>query len=81
MAVATPPGSAIIEVIIPIIICAMLGLFIYFIPTFIANKKQHLQKTSILILNIFLGWTFIGWVVALIWATLQEKKSNIDKIE
>ena len=81
MAAATPAGSSIIGVIIPIIIWGILGLFIYFIPTFIANKKQHLQKTSILILNIFLGWTFIGWVVALIWATLQDKKSNTNKIE
>ncbi|MBQ3021977.1 MAG: superinfection immunity protein [Clostridia bacterium] len=49
-----------------------LGIFVYFIPSFIANKKQHTQKTGILLLNIFLGWTFIGWVVALIWANLKD---------
>ena len=25
-------------------------------------------------LNLFLGWTFIGWVVALIWCYSEDKK-------
>ncbi len=54
--------------IIPIILWAVLGLALYLLPTIVAYKKEHLQKTAILILNIFLGWTFIGWVVALIWS-------------
>jgi hypothetical protein len=27
----------------------------------------------IALLNLFLGWTFIGWVVALVWAALPVK--------
>lgn len=54
--------------IIPIIIWGCLILSIYFIPSFVAAKRNHIQKKSILILNIFLGWTLIGWVVALVWA-------------
>lgn len=65
--------GGIIPIIIPIVILGLLGLFIYFIPSLVANKRQHIQKTSILLLNIFLGWTFVGWVVALIWATLKDK--------
>ena len=73
MATAQASGGSIIGVIIPIIIWGALALFVYFIPSFVAHKKQHIQKTSILLLNIFLGWTFIGWVVALIWANLKDK--------
>ena len=62
-------------IFVPIIIFGIIGLFFYFIPSYIAQKRQHAQKTPILILNIFLGWTFIGWVIALIWATLNDKKS------
>ena len=51
------------------------GLAIYFIPAFIAYKRQCLQKVSILLLNIFLGWTFIGWVIALIWANMKDKNN------
>jgi nucleoside permease NupC len=55
---------------------ALIGLSIilgfYFIPTFAAGYLNHRQFTGILILNILLGWTFIGWVAALIWAVLKD---------
>ena len=40
----------------------------YFLPTFIASRRNHPNGNSIALLNIFLGWTFIGWLVALIWS-------------
>jgi hypothetical protein len=33
----------------------------------IALTRHHLNAGPIAILNIFLGWTFVGWVVALVW--------------
>lgn len=47
-------------------------VIIYFLPTIIGRNKEN--STSILMLNLFLGWTFIGWVVALVWATSKDKK-------
>jgi Superinfection immunity protein len=41
---------------------------IYFLPAFIASKRNHRQTTAIALLNLFLGWTFVGWVAALVWA-------------
>ena len=38
---------------------------LYFLPFLIATQRKHHQQNSILILNLFLGWTFIGWVIAL----------------
>ena len=40
----------------------------YFFPFLIALKRDHVDSTAIFVLNLFLGWTFIGWVVALVWA-------------
>ena len=40
----------------------------YFLPAFVANVRQHRNATAILVLNLFLGWTFIGWVGALVWS-------------
>jgi hypothetical protein len=37
---------------------------IYFIPTIIAAVRSH-QGASVFVMNLFLGWTLIGWVVAL----------------
>ncbi len=40
----------------------------YFLPTIIAFARSKRDTGSILLLNFFLGWTMIGWVVALVWA-------------
>ncbi len=50
----------------------ILALSIYFLPSIIGRK--HRNFSSILLLNLFLGWTFIGWIVSLIWAVSKEKK-------
>ncbi|MFP5277486.1 MAG: superinfection immunity protein [Acidobacteriota bacterium] len=41
----------------------LIGL--YFLPAIVAAIRQTHNATGILLLNIFLGWTVIGWVVAL----------------
>jgi hypothetical protein len=40
----------------------------YFLPTIIALARSKRDITAILLLNLFLGWSVIGWVVALVWA-------------
>ena len=52
---------------------------VYFIPALIATKRDHPQKSAILIINILLGWTFLGWVIALVWAILKQEP-NIEKL-
>jgi hypothetical protein len=45
------------------------GFFVmYFLPSIIALARNKRDITAILLLNFFLGWTMIGWVVALVWA-------------
>jgi hypothetical protein len=40
----------------------------YFIPTLVALMRRHSNAAPVVLLNLFLGWTFIGWVVALVWS-------------
>jgi hypothetical protein len=40
----------------------------YWLPTIIAVARQTHSALGVAVLNFFLGWTVIGWVVALIWA-------------
>lgn len=40
----------------------------YFLPTIIAIVRKKPNAGAILILNFFLGWTFVGWIVSLVWA-------------
>lgn len=44
------------------------GVFFYLLPTGIAWERKHPSSTSILLLNLLLGFTVIGWFAALIWA-------------
>jgi hypothetical protein len=41
---------------------------LYFLPALIASSRHVHERVAITLLNVFLGWTFIGWIVALIWA-------------
>jgi len=52
---------------------------LYFAPTFVAMGRGHSQTLPIGLLNLFLGWTVLGWVVALVWAFIrgQERASPL----
>jgi len=43
-------------------------VLIYFIPYEIAAAREHPSKWAIGALNFFLGWSFLAWVAALVWA-------------
>jgi hypothetical protein len=46
----------------------MLTLFVlFFMPTIIAIARGA-QPLGVFLVNFFLGWTIIGWWVALIWS-------------
>jgi hypothetical protein len=45
-----------------------IGLLFYFLPAFIAGMRGHQNAAAIFVLNLLLGWTFLGWVAALVWA-------------
>lgn len=47
------------------------------LPSIIAFRRGHTNRRAILALNILLGWTVIGWIVALVWSvTAFEKMSE-----
>jgi hypothetical protein len=40
---------------------------LYCLPAMIGFVRGHHQRAAILILTLFLGWTGLGWIIALIW--------------
>lgn len=50
-----------------LIVPAVLAL--YFTPGIVSRVRRCKAHNGILVVNLFLGWTFIGWVVALAWAS------------
>lgn len=41
----------------------------YFLPALIALGRRHHNRAQILLVNLFFGWTVIGWIAAVIWAS------------
>lgn len=50
-------------IVLLLIVCA------YFLPAIIAEARHHQNSTAITLLNLLLGWTVLGWIAALIWAS------------
>lgn len=46
----------------------------HFLPTFIALLRGHHNAFAIFLTNLLLGWTVIGWVVALIWSVTASER-------
>jgi Na+/H+-dicarboxylate symporter len=47
----------------------LLTLFVmYWLPTIVAMVRHTPSALGIAALNFFLGWTVIGWLLALVWA-------------
>lgn len=59
-AAAGAPGS--------VILLGLLAFAIYLLPAIIASNRKHHNAGAILALNLLLGWTFLGWAAAFVWA-------------
>lgn len=56
------------------IIWFMFFAVLYFSPSIVAYQKKKVNLNSIFVVNFFLGWTLIGWVITLAWALAVDKK-------
>ncbi|WP_396189723.1 superinfection immunity protein [Flavobacterium sp.] len=53
--------------------------FCYFLPSTVAYYRRDKcgNVNSIFVLNLFLGWTLVGWVIALIWAMKDKPQPQV----
>jgi predicted component of type VI protein secretion system len=51
-----------------IAIVVIIALEIYFLPSTVSFNRDQPNRFAILALNLFMGWTLIGWVVSLVWS-------------
>lgn len=57
-----------------VLILFLLGL--YFLPTLCAGARGRRNTGAIFILNLFLGWSLVGWVIALVWAFTADQPAQ-----
>ena len=46
----------------------LVAAVLYFLPTMMAFGREHRDANRICVLNLFLGWTLLGWIVFCVWA-------------
>ncbi|MDS2174280.1 MULTISPECIES: superinfection immunity protein [unclassified Nesterenkonia] len=52
---------------IVIVVVGLVALAVYFLPSLVAMIRSH-NVGGVFLVNLLLGWSFIGWVVALVMA-------------
>ncbi len=52
-----------------------LALALYFLPSIEGWLADHPSIGALLALNLFLGWTLLGWVAALVWALKKPSRT------
>ena len=58
------------------ILSIIFGLAVFLTPTIIAVVGHKRYTVGILLLNLLGGWTVIGWVVALVWAIVAQRREG-----
>lgn len=66
--------------IVAIMVGVILLAFLYFLPTYIAFRRDHAFKWIIFAINVVLGASGLGWLVALIWAIYPSNRSLADPV-
>lgn len=56
-----------------IVVLAVVGS-LYFLPAIVAALNSKKNVGAIFVLNFFLGWTLVGWVVCLVWSFMVEEE-------
>ena len=65
----------------------IIGLLVfYMLPTVISNVRKTEHSDTIALINLFFGWTVLGWIAALLWALTDKEQirrspvANADQI-
>ena len=54
---------------------------LYWLPTVVAVARQAHSALGVFLVNLFLGWTILGWFVALIWSLAADNRTIVVHVE
>lgn len=70
-------GAGILGLGVAGFVCVVLGVIAFeMLPWLIAVMRGHNETMPIFLVCFFLGWTGIGWLIALIWAFSSNTRGN-----
>ena len=53
-----------------------LALALFVLPTVVAFSRRAENTLAIFLLNVFLGWTVVAWIVLLVWALVARPRTT-----
>lgn len=75
-AIFTDSGDISVPSVVVFVALSALSLVLYFLPTGVAAYRQIPNIGPVIVINIFLGWTFLGWVAALAMSVAGRATTN-----
>ena len=54
----------------------LLAIVLYWLPTIVAVQRGHNAALAISVLNLFAGWSGVGWLISLVWACTGDVKNR-----
>ena len=56
---------------------ALAAAGVYFLPLFVAVRREQRNLLALALFNVLAGWTAIGWIAAMLWARHPEIAGQI----
>jgi hypothetical protein len=56
---------------------SLLCAVVYFAPILIASARRVTGIGAVVVINVFLGWTLLGWVAALAMAIGMKREEDV----
>ena len=56
---------------------AAFALALYFLPAIVADRRKRRDVLTLALFNACLGWTVLGWALALYWALQPNPAENL----
>lgn len=74
----TPHGMSEMASGAMLLIVVVFGLMAYFLPYILGKLRGVSNPDLLFMVNLWLGWTLLGWLVCLIWAALGQSQDQVD---
>lgn len=59
----------------------LLVFCVYFLPWLVALARRKTGRAQVFIVNLVFGWTFLGWIIALIMAFGSDNVTNVTVVQ
>jgi hypothetical protein len=59
------------------LVTALVAVAVYCLPMIVALVRHHRDSAPILLINLFFGWTVVGWVMCLAWSFSTTRESQL----